>query len=78
MKPPNTGTDNLTIMSDYKSVLSPCLDKLGTTNRNQSEKTGLSENKMNNKIAVCRMETAFLPKAPVAQLDRASVFETEG
>ena len=73
-----TGTDNMTIISDGESVLSTCLAKSSTINHNQPDKTGLSGKKVNNKNAVYKTETAFLVSAPVAQLDRASVYGTEG
>ena len=73
-----TGTDNMAIQNDGKSVLSICLAKSGTKNQSQPEKTGLSEKIVNNDNAVCKTETAFLAVAPVAQLDRASVYGTEG
>ena len=73
-----TGTDNMAIQNDGKSVLSVCLAKSGTKNQNQPEKTGLSEKIVNNENAVYKTETAFLASAPVAQLDRASVYGTEG
>ncbi len=73
-----TGTDNMTIQNDGKSVLSICLAKSGTKNQIQPEKTGLSENNIDNKNGVFKQNTAFLDVAPVAQLDRASVYGTEG
>ena len=73
-----TGTDNMAIKNDGESVLSTCLAKSGTINQNQPEKTGLSREKVNNDNAVCKTGTAFLAVAPVAQLDRASVYGTEG
>ena len=71
-----TGTDNMAIQSDAESILSTCLAISGTINQNQPEKTGLSGKKMNNENAVCKTGTAFLAVAPVAQLDRASVYGT--
>ena len=68
----------MAIQNDGKSVLSVCLAKYGTKNQNQPEKTGLSENNVNNDNAVCKTATAFLAVAPVAQMDRASVYGTEG
>ena len=72
------GTDNMAIQNDGESVLSVCLAKSGTKNQNQPEKTGLSVEKANNKNGVFKTEMPFLAFAPVAQLDRASVYGTEG
>ena len=68
----------MAIMSSAESVFSVCLAKSGTKNQNQPDKTGLSKINMNNDNTVCKTETPFLAKAPVAQMDRASVYETEG
>ena len=66
----------MAIQNDGKSVLSICLAKSGTKNQSQPEKTGLLENNIENKDSVFKQNTAFLASAPVAQLDRASVYGT--
>ena len=69
-----TGTDSKTV----ENCSSACSTFLGRKNENELEKTGKLENSNYNDVLDSEHKSKIFVKAPVAQLDRASVYGTEG